>query len=81
MRITARFDEEHARRLEALQRRTGKTRTQILREALDLYFRVTQEDTGQANRDRNRRLLARLAGIAAGPSDLSERYKEALDYV
>lgn len=77
MRITARLDEKHIRQLEDIQRRSGKTRTQILKEALELYFRTV--NAAQSTREKNRRILEQLAGIGEGPEDLSERYKEYLD--
>ncbi len=77
MRITARLDEQHVRQLEELQRRFGKTRTQILKEALELYFRTVSGN--RSPRENNRRILERLAGIGEGPEDLAECHKQYLD--
>ncbi|MFZ1538770.1 MAG: ribbon-helix-helix domain-containing protein [Chromatiaceae bacterium] len=41
MRVNARLDEAHARKLDELCQRTGGSRTEVLRAAIDRYY--TQE--------------------------------------
>lgn len=72
-RISARLDPATQAKLQALQAQTRKSVTELISEALDLYWR---QHGGRAERG-NRGLLS-LAGIFEGPADLSERYKEHL---
>ncbi|XSG84497.1 MAG: ribbon-helix-helix protein, CopG family [Methylohalobius sp. ZOD2] len=78
MRINARLDDSHTRKLEVLQQETGKTKSEILKEALDLYFQEVHREKQHTVREKNRKILEALAGIGQGPEDLSENYKEYL---
>ena len=43
MRVNARLDEAHARKLDELCRRTGGSRTQVLRAAIDRFEQQASE--------------------------------------
>lgn len=70
-RISARLDDATQAKLESIQAQTGRSVTELVNEALDLYYRMLRAD----NLESNRALLS-LAGIFSGPSSLSERVKE-----
>ncbi|GAA4408168.1 hypothetical protein GCM10023089_19020 [Quisquiliibacterium transsilvanicum] len=70
-RISARLDDATQAKLESIQAQTGRTVTELVAEALDLYYRMLRAD----NLESNRALLS-LAGIFKGPPSLSERVKE-----
>jgi hypothetical protein len=71
-RINARIDEALASKLAELQRRTGKSATEILQAALESYYAdvAATSDPGK--------LLAGFVGCAEGPRALSTNYKAEL---
>ena len=71
-RINARLPPELASKLSELRRRTGKSTTDLLREALEGYY-----DASRAT-DEPARLLGEFVGCAEGPRALSSRYKAEL---
>lgn len=73
VKINARLDDELARRVAQVQRRTRKPLTQIVKESLARYC-----DTELAAPDSPLDALMRagFVGVAEGPSDLSARYKD-----
>ncbi|MCO5118076.1 MAG: ribbon-helix-helix domain-containing protein [Burkholderiaceae bacterium] len=77
-RISARLDDETRARLERIQAATGKSVTQLITEALDIYDQKLRAESLAGNRE-----LLSLAGLFEGPPSLSERVKdefaEALD--
>ena len=85
-RVIARIDDELARRLGQLRRRTGKTMSQLVKEGLaQLCDSEARRGTDACGRLRqwHRPFLKRLreAGFLAcadGPERLSETYKELL---
>lgn len=79
MRINARLDDSYEEQLAAIQKQTGKTRTEILKEALDLYIQEHSESASEIARYKNQQILEILKGSNEGPEDLSENYKEYLD--
>lgn len=74
VKINARLDDELARRVEQVRRRTRKRLTQIVTESLTRY--CDAELTEQSPLDALVR--AGFVGVAEGPADLSTRYKEEL---
>jgi hypothetical protein len=75
MRINARLDEPQTRKLSYLKRVTGSGISEIVRRAIDEYYRLVRES------DRNSaRVLAKtgLIGCAEGPKDLSKNYKKEI---
>lgn len=70
-RISARLDEATQSKLENLVAETHKSVTEIISEALDLYY---QRHRQQAHSD-NQALLD-LAGCFSGPADLSTSIKD-----
>ena len=75
MRINARLDESHARKLELLRRRTGHRVSDLIKEAIDLYYEEVQ-----ATPERPADALAKAGFIGCGEADpvLSENYKQLL---
>jgi len=77
-RISARLNEETRATLERIQTQTGKSVTQLITEALDVYDQKLRTESLAGNRE-----LLSLAGLFDGPQSLSERVKdefaEALD--
>ena len=73
-RVNARLSPEVARKLAYLQRRTGKSASEVLVESIERHHAaVTTEDEGPT--------LLEQAGFVAcadGPADLSTTYKDAL---
>ncbi len=75
MRINARIDDRYEQKRRAIQRATDLNTTEIIKQALDLLY----EKTALSGKEKNLKLLERLAGKAKGPKDLSVNYKEYLD--
>ena len=76
MRINARLNDSYEEKLTQVQQYSGKTRTEIVKEALDQYLHNALDESQQSSRVKNRKILEMLGGIAEGPEDLSEHYKE-----
>ncbi|MGH8476582.1 MAG: hypothetical protein ACRER2_12560 [Methylococcales bacterium] len=78
MRINARLDENHEQKLRAIQQATSLSTSKIIEQALDLLY----ERTSSGGKERNQRLLEKLAGIGTGPADGSVNYKKYVaDYL
>ena len=77
MRITARIDGSYEQKLKTIQQITHLNTTEIIKQALDLLYDKT-EKTRLTGKEKNQKLLQMFAGIAEGPEDLSENYKEYL---
>ena len=76
MRVNARLDEEQTGRLDELSRRTGLSRSDVLREAVRRYYETV---VGREGGSTAAALLASgFVGCAEGPGDLSTRYKDDL---
>lgn len=75
MRISARLDEDHARKLSSLASATHQGTTEILKAAIDVYYQQIV-----ASRPRPAEILqaAGFVGCADGLPNLSETYKEEL---
>ncbi len=71
-RINARISAELAEKLAALQRRTGKSVTELLQSALESYHDASRAAEQPA------KLLSDFVGCAGGPPALSTRYKSEL---
>jgi hypothetical protein len=75
LRLNARLDEGLAKKVEFLKRKTSSTTTEVLRRAIEHYY----ASTASGSRDGAKILQETgLIGCAAGPTDLSTRYKEDL---
>ena len=72
MRITARIDDSYEHKLKAIQKITNLNTTEIIKQALDLLY----EKTELSGKEKNQRLLKKLAGIGNGPEDGSVNYKK-----
>jgi hypothetical protein len=72
MRINARLDENHEQKLLTIQRVTSLSTSEIIKQALDLLY----EKTTLSDKEKNRKLLEKLAGIGHGPADGSVNYKK-----
>ena len=82
MRINARLDDEYEEKFHEAQRHTGKTRTEILKEALDDYFQAESEQAEQDALAKNRKIVEMIGGIVKGPEDGSVNYKKyVMDYL
>ena len=77
MRITALIDENYEQKLKSIQQITHLNTTEIIKQALDLLYDKT-EKTKLTGKEKNQKLIQMLAGIAEGPEDLSENYKDYL---
>ena len=67
-----RIDSERSRKIAYLRQRTGKSRSEVIKESLDAYF--AQLSKGDKPAD----LLADFIGCADGPSEFSSKYKANL---
>jgi hypothetical protein len=74
-RINARLDPALARRVEAVQRRTGKRLSEIITESLDRYCVATLEEGASPY---EALVATGFVGCIDGPVDLSRTYKEEL---
>ena len=82
MRINARLDDEYEKKFNEAQRHTGKTRTEILKEALDDYFQAESYQAEQDALAKNRKIVEMIGGIVEGPEDGSVNYKKyVMDYL
>ncbi len=78
MRITARIDESYEQKLKIIQQKTHLNTTEIIKQALDLLY----EKTELTAKEKNQRLLKKLAGIGQGFEDGSINYKKYVaDYL
>jgi len=75
MRLNARLPEELARKLEALERATGQSTSDVVRAALERYF---TEICGPGRSARAAILGSGLVGCGEAEADLSEAYKSRL---
>jgi predicted DNA-binding protein len=73
MRINARLDDDHARKLEFLHVRTGARTSDIIKDAIDLYYREMKRPASDAARVLR---AADFIGCGEAESDLSVRYKD-----
>lgn len=75
MRINARLDEIHSRKLEYLKRATDAGVSEVVKDAIDVYY-----DQMKARKPSAAEIFQEsgFIGIAEGPEDLSTRYKEVL---
>lgn len=74
MRINARLDGNSEEKIEKIMRVTKKSKTDIIKESVDLYYKKLNLDA----KENNKKLLKSLSGIADGPKNLSENYKQYL---
>lgn len=71
MRITVRIDDSYEQKIKAIQQRTQLNTTDLIKQAIDLLY----EKAELSAKEKNRELLAKLAGIGHGPEDGSVNYK------
>lgn len=71
MRITVRIDDSYEQKIKTIQQRTQLNTTDIIKQAIDLMY----EKAELSAKEKNRELLAKLAGIGHGPEDGSVNYK------
>jgi hypothetical protein len=71
MRITVRIDDSYEQKIKTIQQRTQLNTTDIIKQAIDLMYEKAELSAKEKNRD----LLAKLAGIGHGPEDGSVNYK------
>lgn len=71
-RINARLDEELARKLDELRRRTGRSTTELVRASIEAYYEAERK------RQHPSELLAELVGVGDAGAELSSDYKELL---
>ena len=74
MRINARLDEDSARKLEFLLRRTDATVTEVVKEAIDRYYQSIHAEPEPFKVFAE----AGFIGCMDGPPDLSTNYKDLL---
>jgi len=72
VRVNARLESEHSRKLAYLQARTGKSATEIVRASLELYFEHIAGPVG------SQALLEGFVGSGQAAEDLSTEYKSHL---
>jgi predicted transcriptional regulator len=75
MRLNARLPEELARKLEALERATGQTTSNVVRAALERYF---DQVCGPSRSARDAIRESGLVGCGEAEVDLSTTYKSRL---
>jgi hypothetical protein len=71
MRITVRIDDSYEQKIKVIQQRTQLNTTDVIKQAIDLMY----EKAELSAKEKNRELLAKLAGIGHGPEDGSVNYK------
>ena len=75
MRINARIEQDQARKLELVKRTEKLTTTQVVKQALDVYFASKQI---QRKTDVQQLLSSPLIGNAQGDPGLSQSYKQQM---
>ena len=75
MRLNARLSEELAQKLEALERATGQSTSEVVRAALERYF---NEICGPDRSAREAIYLSGLVGCGEAEAHLSTTYKSRL---
>jgi len=71
MRITVRIDDSYEQKIKVIQQRTQLNTTDVIKQAIDLMYEQAELNA----KEKNRELLAKLAGIGHGPEDGSVNYK------
>lgn len=71
MRITVRVDERCEQKIKIIQQETHLNATDVIKQAIDLLYAKVELST----KEKNRRLLAKLAGVGHGAQDGSVNYK------
>jgi hypothetical protein len=74
-RVTTRLDEDEQAILRRARAATGKTTSGVIKAALRLYDRALPSETPLEIFERHG-----VVGAVSGPSDLSETYKQQVDY-
>ena len=75
MRINARLDEDTGKKMEYLRQQSGKSQTDIIKNAIDLYY---ESRRSKARAKITTLLESDFIGCANGPADLSDDYKNDL---
>lgn len=75
MRINARLDEAHSEKLRFLAHATRGTISDVLKQAIDLYYARTRIEAGSALSILQQ---SGFVGVAESDEDLSANYKDAL---
>lgn len=76
VRVNARLDPASAEKLQAIMHLTGKSVTEVLKAAVELYFSGLEAQ--QRPGAQELALRVGLVGCGEGPGDLSSRYKAYL---
>lgn len=71
MRITVRIDDSYEQKIKIIQQRTQLNTTDVIKQGIDLMY----EKAELSAKEKNRELLAKLAGIGHGPEDGSVNCK------
>ncbi|MBX9895416.1 MAG: hypothetical protein K2Y09_09585 [Nitrosomonas sp.] len=66
-----RIDDSYEQKIKVIQQRTQLNTTDVIKQAIDLMY----EQAELSAKEKNRELLAKLAGIGHGPEDGSVNYK------
>lgn len=74
-RLNARLDEETARKIEFLQKSTSHNTTDVIRVALELYYKAVLNEQSKSKQSL---LQSSFIGCIQDDSDLSETYKDIL---
>lgn len=81
MQITAELDNQHLEKLQQLESRLKKTTSELLSLAIDeIYRQQTTEESDKAQRAYQIMLQSGFIGSIEGDGNLSENYKEELDW-
>jgi hypothetical protein len=73
-RLNARLDEELAKKVRFIKRRTSQSDTELVKASIELYYEKLRHESATAPAD----TLAEFIGCAEGERGLSARYKELL---
>lgn len=71
MRITVRIDENYEQKIKIIQQRTHLSATGVIKRAIDLLYAESE----LSFKEKNSKLLTKLAGIGYGSKDGSVNYK------
>jgi predicted DNA-binding protein len=72
VRLNARIDDELARKVKYLRKRTQKSTTEVVKASIEAYYRQVSVGTSAAE------LLSTFVGSATGDANLSTDYKAEL---
>jgi hypothetical protein len=74
-RISVRLDPKSLEKLELIRQSTGQNLSEMLRQAIDIYYQQSNQDTPPSSETLDR---VGFVGCSEGPTDLAKNFKKYL---